>query len=223
MSDLARDDDRFVPASVAAHLSGVDPRTIRRWAARGQIPVKPSPRGRLVDLVAVRRLAGVLSGIADSLADTHVTITRIVADPADSADPMADHADPILEGDHDLSASGSASDPRDPTAEAFIRHIAQLEQTILELSGRLGWMSKELELERERSRDLEQQVKLLSAPTIKDLKSDDPTPTNNGYKSPDPAPTSTAHRSSSEQNGPDSASYERESRPWWRRWLRLSW
>ena len=40
MSDLDRDDDRFVPASVAAHLSGVDPRTIHRWAARGQVPVK---------------------------------------------------------------------------------------------------------------------------------------------------------------------------------------
>jgi hypothetical protein len=116
--------DRFVPASVAAHLSGVDPRTIRRWASSGQIPVMPSARGRLVDLVAVRRLAGT--------ADPATDIPRIVADLPD----------PVREDARDVPAHGSDVDPG---IGELVRHIAGLEQTILELSGRCGWLQARLE------------------------------------------------------------------------------
>ncbi len=59
-----------------------------------------------------------------------------------------------------------------------------------------------------RVQDLEQEVRLLKAPT----------PTIVGV--PDPAPTPTSNRSTPDQIGPDSASYERQSRPWWQRWLK---
>ena len=60
-------------------------------------------------------------------------------------DPVPDQpADPLVIRDDGLV------DPLvDPTvganAEAFVRHIAQLEQTIMELSGRCGWLQAQLE------------------------------------------------------------------------------
>ncbi len=62
--------------------------------------------------------------------------------------PVDQPEDPLSEHPVDLS---------DPSAEAFIRHIAHLEQTIMELSGRVGFLQAEL-------LQLQEQVKLLSAP-----------------------------------------------------------
>ena len=203
MSDPDPDPDRFVPASVAAHLSGVDPRTIRRWAVRGQVPVKPSARDRLVDLAAVRRLAGVLSGLADNLADTQVAPTRIVMN-------LADRADPVLDDDHDHSVTGCAlhpHDPPDPNAEAFIRHIAYLEQTILQLSGHCGWLRSELQTTRAQLEAAHERIALLEAPK--------PEPalerSAQGYQ----AAIGMTNQSAPEQSGQDSACYERRSRRWW--------
>ena len=93
------------------------------------------------------------------------------------------------------------------------QQIARLQDERAELYGRLGFLQA-------RVQDLEQQVKLLSGPSIKDLiDSGDPEPTNNRRESSDPASTSTANHPASEQNGPNSAPCEREPRPWWRRWL----
>ena len=91
------------------------------------------------------------------------------------------------------------------------QQITRLQDERAELYGRLGFLQA-------RVQDLEQQVKLLSAPTIQVGKSDDPAPTSTIVDTPDPAPTSTTNHPAPEQNGPDSASYTRRSRPWWHFW-----
>ena len=188
MSTSSPHSDRFVPASVAAHLSGVDPRTIRRWASSGQIPVIPSARGRLVDLVAVLRLAGIADPITVMTAD----IARIVEDPPD----------PVREDARDVSVAGSDAVP---CIGELVRHIAGLEQTIIELSGRCGWLQAQLEAATNRIRELEAPKPHISAASD---------------QVDDQAPSETGNRSAPEQNGPDSASYERQSRPWWQRWFK---
>ena len=182
--------DRFVPASVAAHLSGVDPRTIRRWASSGQIPVIPSARGRLVDLVAVRRLAG----IADPVAVVAADITRIVAD---LPDPVREDA---REDARDVPAHGSDADPG---IGELVRHIAGLEQTILELSGRCGWLQAQLEVATTRIRELE-------APPAAPAEATDQAGSE----------TSNPNHPAASQNGPDSGAECPPPRPWWKFWER---
>ena len=73
--------DRFVSVAVAGSLSGVTDRTIRRWIASGRLPVVSGPRGRLVDLEDVRRLAA-LSGHASALDPVNVQIVTGSPDPS---------------------------------------------------------------------------------------------------------------------------------------------
>ncbi len=182
MSTSSPHSDRFVPASVAAHLSGVDPRTIRRWASSGQIPVTPSARGRLVDLVAVRRLAGIADPITVMTAD----IARIVEDPPD----------PVREDARDVSVDGSDADPG---IGELVRHIAGLEQTILELSGRCGWLQAQLEASTSRIRELEAPKATPAEPA-------------------DQAGSETTNHLAPSTNGQDSGAECPPRRPWWKFW-----
>ena len=191
MSEPARTESeptRACPIDVAGQLVGVHPKTIRRWVARGYLKAEAGPRGRLVDLAEVHRLA----------------TARAYLDSA--------RTDPDVSGSPQCAESGGLSE--------FIALLREKDQTIMELAGRTGWLQAKLQEAETRVQDLEQQVKLLSGPSIKDLiDSGDPEPTNNRRESSDPASTSTANHPASEQNGPNSAPCEREPRPWWRRWL----
>ena len=200
MTGPDRAPDRYVTVAQAADLTGAQPRTIRRWISRGRLAVRTGPHGRLVELAAVERLVAERLDGDPIIADTLTGPARIVTDTDHGQGRTAIRNGP----DHDLGE--------------LVGLIERQQQTILELSGRLGWMSKELELERERSRDLEQQVKLLSAPTYNSFKSDDPVPTSTIVDTPDPASTSTAHRSAPEQNGPRIEAQQPQRRPWWRFW-----
>lgn len=55
----------YVPIAEAARVSGMSERQIRRWAITGRVPVMSGRRGRLVDLAAVRGLAGLEDGRPD--------------------------------------------------------------------------------------------------------------------------------------------------------------
>lgn len=49
--------DELVSVTVAADMSGVSDRTVRRWVAAGQVPAVSAPGGRLVRLVDVTTYA----------------------------------------------------------------------------------------------------------------------------------------------------------------------
>ena len=164
-----------VSARQAATLCNVSGTTVLRWIASGRLPatqVDGAYQIAVADLEAFqrRRLA------------QGATHTEPAVEPV--APPVVQHVAPSV-----------APSTDDPGLVEMVRLIRDLNQQVMELSGRLGWMSKELELERERSRDLERQVKLLSAPSSHSSKIDDPAPSGNGLQMADPAPTSTAHLS----------------------------
>ncbi len=199
--------DRFVPASVAAHLSGVDPRTIRRWSAQGTVPSQPSSRGRLVDLAAVQRMAGNIGTFTDSGADLFADEPRI----------HADTADPIREPDRELSAPGSAIDPA--AIEPFIQHIKSLEQQVLELAGRAGFYQA-------RAQSLEERIALLEAPTSYGSGEAENSAVRASQQasdhgsSADPADPSVESRQSVPSGHTDeSAAATTNHASWWRRWL----
>ncbi len=52
MPDMEQD-DQLVSVAVAADMSGVSERTVRRWVAAGHVPAVAAPGGRLVRLVDV--------------------------------------------------------------------------------------------------------------------------------------------------------------------------
>ena len=56
----------LVTVTRAGQVTGVSERQIRRWIAAGRLPVTTGERGRLVDLAAVRHLAGHYAGSLDN-------------------------------------------------------------------------------------------------------------------------------------------------------------
>ena len=79
--------------------------------------------------------------------------------------------------------------------------IERLHRENLELAGGVGWLMAELE-------QAWQEIRLLSAPTCNDFKSDDS------------APAPTSHQPGPEQNGTNSGAECPPPRPWWKFWER---
>ena len=192
----AADADRYVTVSVAAYLTGIPERTLRRWAASGQIPAMSGQRGRLVDVDAVRRLAAMDGYPATSAA-------------ADG--PSVATMRPVPEDGHETTANGrELADGGQVLAEGLgelISLLREKDQTILELAGRTGWLQAKLQEAEGRMQDLEQELRLLKAPTA--AAADMPA---------DQVPAETTNHPTEPENGPDLASYTRRSRPWWHFW-----
>ena len=127
-----------------------------------------------------------------------VAVYRVYLDDPVS-DPVVDRrVDPVV-----IEDDPPADPLPDPNAEAFIRHIAQLEQTVLELSGRLGFYQAQIQHLRGENTDLKERIALLEAPK--------PDPE-------DPAPVETTNQSGEGQNEALQACERPAQRPWWRFW-----
>ena len=85
--------------------------------------------------------------------------------------------------------------------------VERQQQTILELSGRCGWLQSENQQLLGRVQSLEEQVALLSAPAENGYRAVDPEPTANPAQPDDPATRSA-----------DPIVVETTNAPWWRRW-----
>lgn len=136
--------DRYVAASVAAHLTGVPVRTLRRWAASGQVAAIGGHRGRLYDLEAVQILANMRPEGGQEAATTRPETAT--PRPAANGRPQGGHETAILEDE----------------AGHLAAIVREQQQTILELSGRVGWLQAQLQ-----ARD--DQIKLLTAGPEPDL------------------------------------------------------
>ena len=192
MSDLAG----HVPVSTAARLVGVNERTIRRWISAGRLPDMPGQVGgqrvRLVDLATVRLLAEASDIGPAPLPDQ----ARV---PARSPD---------VPGADDRTAPDGAGQESDVSGiPELVALVREQQQTILELAGRTGWLQAKLQEAEGRMQDLEQELRLLKAPTA--AAADMPA---------DQVPAETTNHPTEPENGPDSASYTRRSRPWWHFW-----
>lgn len=151
-------DGRFVAVSVAAHLTGVPSRTLRRWAADGHVPAKDGQRGRLVDLDAVRRRA-VLEGYSPAGPGQPAATMRpdmatghLVAEdgqqPADSGHILAGRTRPAVASEDAPAAINLAE---------LARVIDRLTRENVELAGRVGFLQSEV-------LHLKDKIALLEAP-----------------------------------------------------------
>ncbi len=163
MSSIMTAKERYVTAAIAAHVTGVDARTIRRWAARGSIPARRTPRGQLFDLDAVRRYAG-FTDIDDygegAIAD-NAGISQACA--ANECEPVHD----IREVASMVSANESA----------LVSLVKEQQQQLLELAGRVGFYQARIQ-------ELERRILELEAPKETSAEiSNHPTPTENAADS----------------------------------------
>ena len=117
-----------------------------------------------------------------------------------------------------------------PSLDSLVALVDRLSRENLELAGRCGFYQSEIQHLHAQLEDARAQIALLSAPVSAMADTPDtpheapPTQANQAPMSAiadmpaDQAQVGTAHRSAPEQNGPDSASYTRRSRPWWHFW-----
>lgn len=189
---------RFVAVSVAAHLTGVPSRTLRRWAADGHVPAKDGQRGRLVDLDAVRRRA-VLEGYSPATAGQPAATMRpdmatghLVAEdgqqPADSGHRLAGQTRPAVAGEDAHAAINLAE---------LARVIDRLTRENVELAGRVGFLQSEV-------LHLKDKIALLEAPETVE--------------------SSRSNRSGHVENGAVRGAQSDHSsarRPWWAFWRGL--
>jgi hypothetical protein len=162
-----------VPISVAARIAGVHERTIRRWIAAGVLADSPGRSGgHRARLVDVEAVRQLAAGLHEP--DTGGLDSR--------TDPDRPPREP------------------DTSVADFLAVIERQQQTIMELSGRLGFYQA-------RVQSLEEEVKLLSAPAACQIdKVEDQAPDNPTQPTPEPA------------SAPVRASQGPPSRPWWRFW-----
>ncbi len=177
----APDADRWLTVSQAALTVGVSERRIRRWLSAGRLPARDGDGRRLVALADVRRMTD---------ADRQPTV--IVADRATVTDGQGGHPD------------GQPSE-----LSQALAFIERQQQTIMELSGRVGWLQSE-------NQRLQEEVRLLKAPAAKtDNLSDSGTVPD---LPSDPALAPTSNHPALSANGQDSDAQQAQRRPWWRRW-----
>ena len=205
----APDTDLWVTVSQAALTVGVSERRIRRWVAAGRLPAKDGDGVRLVALSAVRQMT-----VSDRRPTVMVTDATVITDGPDRRDDRH-----VGQPDGQPSELGQA-----------LTLIERQQQTILELAGRCGFYQSEIQHLHAQLEDARAQIALLSAPVAAAADSPDTphgTPPNQANQAPmsaiadmpaDQTQVETAHRSAPEQNGQDSASYTRRSRPWWHFW-----
>ena len=135
--------DRLTSITLAAQLVGIPERTLRRWIARGQLSATSGPRGRLVDLERVQQLAPSV-GISPPVAEN---------DRPDSATAAnVRSGERVAEDDR----TGLPEWPFVSGAEV-VALIERQQQTIMELSGRLGFYQARIQ-------ELERRVLELEAP-----------------------------------------------------------
>jgi hypothetical protein len=144
--------DRLVTVTVAAELTRIPARTIRRWLEHGQLVTVASNRGRLVNLDAVREMA-ITTGHP-------VALQWLMASHADQLghdDHLTDDSGHI-DGHHGQLAGQDGRVPADTVAVSsadFLTVIERQQQTILELSGRLGFYQSEIQHLKARILELE--------------------------------------------------------------------
>ncbi len=163
--------DLYVSTAVAAELAGVSVRTVRRWAKAGHVPARLGSHRLLVDVGAVRRQAAI-AGHGD-------TLSR----PAEDAGPamaLDDPGDPVTAPDGPATVTG--------TDLALVALIERQQQTILELSGRLGFYQSEIQHLKVQLEGAQLQLQLAQARILE-------------LEAPKEAPAEMANHPSAEQNG----------------------
>ena len=170
----ASDCPTLVSVTQAAHLTGVGERRIRRWIAAGRLPAVTSQQGKLVDVGTVRQLASDTVRPAVGQSDTHNS-------------PRQTASDSVSDGLTELVALLRERDEL----------LREQQRTIMELSGRVGFLQAE-------NLHLKEQVVLLSAPPSE--------PTSQVISEIDNHPTAP-------ENGAVRGA-EKGARPWWAFWRR---
>lgn len=93
--DHTPQDDDLVPVTMAAAMSGIPERTLRRWIARGQLPATAGhgpQRGRRVRLGDVRRLADLTGHAAGHVAERPAMPAMPATSAADTSGALAARA-----------------------------------------------------------------------------------------------------------------------------------
>lgn len=122
--------DGLVAVSVAAEDTGVPDRTIRRWLARGQLAGQVTEHGRLVQIADVKALAVEVGHVAA----LRWALDGQMAGQTDSRPANGHMADPV--------ATEAGHEAGHTSATEFLAVIERQQQTISELSGRLGsWVN----------------------------------------------------------------------------------
>ena len=151
----------LVTVTRAGQVTGVSERQIRRWIAAGRLPVTTGERGRLVDLAAVRRLAGHYAGPPDD----GLASDRLLPDD----NQHLDRHEP------------------DTALTQALTLVDRLSRENVELAGRCGWLQSELQQTRAQLQAAEQEVRLLKEPKVQscanEKKSPDSVPGPNGHDS----------------------------------------
>ena len=182
MSDL-------VSFGTAAKITNISERRLRRWAASGKLPVMTGQHGKRVSLAAVRLLA---SELIDSV-DGDRSLSGDCQSP-DPSQPDTDRSSTEYGWCPGRTLSGSDRSELHLGLVELVQLVRDLNQQVLELSGRCGFYQAEVQ-------QLREQVRLLSTPAGSELVE----ATN------DPA-----------EAEPDlKIASERVRRPWWQFWRSL--
>ena len=185
----------------AAVILGVSPNTVRRWCANGKLHSErlPRPQGETIRVY--------LEGSA--LGTSHGTSREVPDDMPYGNVPQVPT---------ELQRAGALADYSAQLLAPVVAELAESRRQLVTQAEEVGRLRTELTVARERVHDLEEQVKMLSAPTLQFAESDDTAPTHAAHKS-DSAPDEVANRSAHPENAAHSAFYNAQPRPWWRRLL----
>ncbi len=179
-----------VSARQAATLCNVSGTTVQRWIASGRL------HATLVDgayRIAVEDLAPFQAGHrATGAPDTGAAVQANT--PPDTVAPP----------ERQINVRRVAPEAGDPGVAELVCLVREQAERLEKYAGQIGFLQA-------RVQDLEREIRLLSAPAAESINLTD--------LPPDPAPAPTPNPSAPSPNDQHSASYERESRPWWRRWL----
>ncbi len=194
------DADEYLTVEMAGHVSGIPPRTLRRWVRAGRLPATEGPRGKLVrlgDALALAKLTGRQSATdrpPDGQPVNPATYAGHVTDRV-SDSPDVDDQEPATSG-HPTAISSAARSQLEAIRDEWLAPLVDRIQSQAERIGRLEAERDALTAEVERLKAAQ------NAPQASPFAPGEAKPANVAADpSPSPRP---AHA------------------PWWRRWLGLA-
>ncbi len=148
------DADEYLSVEMAGQVSGIPPRTLRRWVRAGRLPATEGPRGKLVrlgDALTLAELTGRQSatdrppvGQSDNPATYAGHVTGQVSDSL-----IEDHPEPAMSG-HTAAISPTARSQLEAIRDEWLAPLVDRIQSQAERIGRLEAERDALAVEVER-------------------------------------------------------------------------
>ncbi len=135
------DADEYLSVEMAGQVSGIPPRTLRRWVRAGRLPATEGPRGKLVrlgDALALAELTGRQSATdrpPDGQSDNPATYAgHVTGQVSDSL--IEDHQEPVMSG-HTAAISPAARSQLEAIRDEWLTPLVDRIQSQAERIGRL--------------------------------------------------------------------------------------